>query len=139
MAKKKEGHGKKFSVFILIPILVVLLDQLVKFIIRRYFQYTKNYGAGFGILQGQRWPLIAVAVIVIGIIFYYYRTIPEKGLAPWSVALVLGGIIGNLIDRLVFGYVTDFIRIWIWPSFNIADAASTIGVIGLIIYMLKKK
>ena len=55
-----------------------------------------------------------------------------------SFALVLAGAAGNLIDRVLFGFVTDFIRISVWPAFNIADCAITAGVVGLIIYYWKK-
>ena len=101
--------------------------------------FTKNYGAGFGILQGQTSILIFIAVFVVGLILFYYDRIPEKPFIVVSVALILGGVVGNLIDRIVLGYVTDFVRFWIWPSFNIADVAASLGVLGLIVYLLKKE
>lgn len=130
---------KKHLIFVSVFVLVVLIDQLVKLIIRRYFEFTKNYGAGFGILQHQTWLLILISLVVIGIILFCYKKIPELVSVRIFVALILGGVVGNLIDRIAFGYVIDFVRIWIWPAFNIADIASTVGVIGLIIYLLKKK
>ena len=131
--------AKKHIIFVSVSVLVVLIDQLVKFIVRRYFEFTKNYGAGFGLLQHQKWLLILIALVVIGVILFYYKKIPDVTSVRVFVALVLGGVVGNLVDRIAFGYVTDFVRIWIWPAFNFADVASTAGVIGLIIYFLKKK
>lgn len=150
---------KKFLIFIISAFIVVLADQLAKFAIKNKkinligelvkLEYSENSGAGFSLLQGQTAMLIWFAFIVIGLIIYYYDKIPEKiVLYP---ALVLGGAVGNLIDRISYGYVIDFVdfNFWsgyflkiywkIWPSFNIADLAVFIGVIGLIVYFWKKK
>ncbi len=68
-----------------------------------------------------------------------YEKIPKQRSIQFYVGLLLGGTIGNLIDRLRLSYVIDFIDLKIWPSFNLADAAITVGVIGLIIYFIRKK
>lgn len=125
---------------------VLVLDQLIKSIvlkslasgesfsvIGRFLQIrlTHNSGMAFGILQGQSTLSIWMAVIVTGLILYYYdeikQTIPNIGLA-----LVLGGTMGNLVDRIQFNYVIDYLDIWFWPVFNIADIALTVGVAFLI-------
>ena len=103
-------------------ILSIILDQLSKFIFKNYFSFTKNYGAAFGLFQGYRWLFVIVAIIVALLIFKYRK------LNNLALGLLLGGTIGNLIDRLVYGYVIDFIDLGFWPSFNLADSFSTIGV-----------
>lgn len=122
--------------FSLISFIVVLLDQLSKFLAKEYLPYTTNSGAVFGILKGYNVFLIIVSILVIILILFYYKQV--KGYSEIFFALILGGAIGNLIDRLAYGYVIDFINFKIWPSFNIADSAITIGVIGLVIYYWKK-
>lgn len=97
-----------------------------------------NSGAAFSFLAGasgwQRWVFAGVAVAVsVGLLFWLVR-LPRrgKGVLALGLALLIGGAIGNLIDRLIFGYVVDFIlvywREWSYPAFNIADSAITCGV-----------
>lgn len=135
-------------------IIIILFDQITKFLIRINFQLNEtlpiiknifhlthihNFGAGFGILQQQKWILVFISIIVIGVIFYYFDRIKEKEiLLQVLVGFVLGGTIGNLIDRLTYGFVVDFIDFQIWPIFNVADSFVTIGIIGLIIYLWEK-
>ncbi len=113
-------------------VFVVLLDQLTKLVIRLsrpefyLIHFVKNTGAAFSILKGNNQLLIYTALIVLGLMLYYY----DKLSLPY--ALIMGGIIGNLIDRLYLGYVVDFIDLHFWPVFNIADSAITIGVLWLI-------
>jgi signal peptidase II len=148
---KGKRVGKPGIVFT-ISFWVVVLDQLTKFlaysnisqsipIIGGIFHLTlvKNTGAGFGILQGQQWLLVFISIFVVGLILFYYDKIPKKGLAKAWVAMLLGGTIGNLIDRIRLGFVIDFLDFRIWPAFNIADSAITIGAIGLIFYLMREK
>lgn len=145
---------KKYLVVFSIALTAVILDQIAKFLIKTNFElnqtfpilknifhltYITNYGAGFGILQQQKWILVFISLIVIGFIFYYLDKIKEKQLFLQVIAgFVLGGTIGNLIDRISFGYVVDFLDFRIWPIFNFADSFVTIGVIGLIVYFWKE-
>ena len=144
----------KYILIFSITLIVLLFDQITKFLIRINFElnqtfpiiknifhltYIQNFGAGFGILQNQQGILIFVSLLVIGIIFYYIDRIKEKEmLLQVLVGFVLGGTIGNLIDKLIYGFVIDFLDFRIWPIFNIADSFVTIGVIGLIIYLWEK-
>ena len=105
-------------------VLAVILDQLSKFIFKNYFSFTKNYGAAFGLLQGYKWLFVIVALIVVVLIFRY-----KNKLDNFALGLLLGGTIGNLIDRLVYGYVIDFIDLGFWPSFNLADSFSVIAAV----------
>lgn len=137
MPYKKYNKHKPFVIAVL---LVIFLDQLSKFLIRKELiaiPYSCNTGSAFGILQNQTALLIWFSLIVIGVILYSYDKIGNKIIVP--VAFILGGTIANLIDRIAFGCVTDFIDFKIWPSFNIADSALTIGVLWLVVYLVKKK
>ncbi|MBN2111961.1 signal peptidase II [Candidatus Woesearchaeota archaeon] len=138
-------------IFFLTAIAVAVIDQLTKLFVYSYgisktvisnflyIRYTENTGAGFGFLQGQNSLLAWLMLIFIGLVLYYYDRIPEKKSIVVFASLVLGGAVGNFIDRIYLGFVRDFIAFTFWPSFNIADAAITIGGIGLIIYLWQKK
>ena len=135
---------------------IVVADQLSKVWIRSnlalgqslpetgLFRLThvRNTGAAFGLFYGQSFALTVVALVVIVILLLYvfllYRHFPylDNMLGKTVLGLVFGGIIGNLIDRLRFGYVTDFIDVGLWPAFNIADSAVTVGVIIIALYLL---
>ena len=155
MQKASNPQGKWNVVFFLIALLVVAADQLSKIWIRSnlafgqslpetgFFRliHVHNTGAAFGLFHGQSFPLIIVALVGIVILLLYvltgYHRFPfsDNRLGKVALGLVLGGTIGNLIDRLRFGYVTDFIDVGIWPTFNIADSTIVIGVI-IFIYSL---
>ena len=136
--------------------LVIILDQLTKYQASQYlalhepmamitgFNLTlmHNTGAAFSFLSQaggwQRWLFIGIgSVIGTGIIIWMIGLPSEKRWLAAALALILGGAFGNLFDRIVLGYVIDFIEIyyrgWYWPAFNIADSAITIGAIMLII------
>jgi signal peptidase II len=87
----------------------------------------------------QAWFFTVVALIVSGGIVWYQWSLPRRGCRTLAtgLALILGGAVGNVIDRLLYGYVVDFIlfyyQAWAWPAFNVADSAITVGV-ALIIY-----
>ncbi|HLC52192.1 MAG TPA: signal peptidase II [Candidatus Nanoarchaeia archaeon] len=131
-----------------ISALVVALDQVLKYFIQLYqpnlggdflrIQFITNTGAGFGVLKNSTTILTLISFIVALALIYYYKKIPKENTVQIFYALFLGGVIGNLIDRLFLGYVVDFISFSFWPAFNIADAAITIGVVGIIIKTWKK-
>lgn len=108
------------------------------------FSYLENRGAAFGIFQGRVYLLAAVTFLVLGVLFFnYVKTKKKTLLFTISNALILTGAVGNLIDRLRYGFVVDFIS-WHWkeayyfPTFNIADICVTVGTGLLIIYILKE-
>lgn len=129
--------------------LVLVLDQLTKhflknktFIITNFFRinYVENTGAAFGMLKGFNFLFIAMAFFVIFLIFKYYKEIrKEKFYVHLATGFLLGGVLGNLIDRIFLGYVRDFLDFSFWPTFNFADTFSTIAVILLAFYILTKK
>lgn len=101
------------------------------------FTYVHNIGAAFSSFEGYRWLLASVAIIVsITLIVMLYRTPADDKIVAISFALIIGGALGNLVDRLYHGYVVDFLHFfignWSYPIFNLADTAICIGA-GLII------
>ena len=139
-----------------LSLLVLALDQATKWIVDHsmhvyqtiellpFFQltYLRNQGAAFSFLSDaggwQRWFFVALSVTFsVGIACWLFR-LPQGRrweAAAWS--LVLGGAVGNLIDRVIFGYVIDFLDVfysqWHWPAFNVADSAITVGIAMLLI------
>lgn len=132
----------------LIGLLVLFFDQLTKFWVQNsmlprdsiplipgvfHLTYVQNTGAAFGFLRGKTLFFIVVAVLVLGfIIFLAPRLSREKPLLGLVFGLLLGGALGNLIDRIRYGYVIDFLDFRVWPVFNIADMAIVVGVCFLI-------
>lgn len=138
-----EGVMAK-KLFWLAAFSVVILDQLLKFLVE-FFQpdsglinFVRNTGAGFGILEGQVFWLGLLSLVVAIIVVANYDKIPEEKIPLTGWGLFLGGVVGNLIDRLFRGYVIDFIDFGFWPAFNLADACISVSVIGLIWYYWKK-
>jgi signal peptidase II len=109
-----------------------LLNQtapLIKGIL--YFTLVHNRGAAFGILKNQLPVFIFTAVVTVILIYLNLKKNKKKTLSLYyfSLSLILAGALGNLVDRLIFGYVIDFIDLRFWPVFNIADSAITVGAI----------
>lgn len=140
------GWKQTYS-FIFFTTLTVILDQFTKYIVANYslqwsfsilsFSLVTNTGAGFGLFQGKTMWLALVSALVASSIILFYTKIPTEKSIQLLFALFLGGVIGNLYDRLAHGHVIDFITLPFWPSFNIADAAISIAVIGLVIHSFK--
>lgn len=142
--------------YYLIALFVILLDQITKWLIENnmylgqsvpvidnvlYITSHRNRGAAWGILQGQMWLFYVITIVVIVAIMYYiHKAAKGKWLLGVSLSFMLGGAIGNFIDRVVRKEVVDFIHTYIFgynfPVFNIADSALVIGVIMLMIQML---
>jgi signal peptidase II len=138
----------------IIVILVVVLDQVSKYLAKHYlkpigsvqlipkifhFTYVENKGAAFGILQNQRWFFIAITVVVaVAIVYYMYTHSSENLLLTIALSMILGGAIGNLIDRIRLGYVVDMFHFILidYPVFNVADSFVVIGTILLAYYIL---
>ncbi|MDX2456686.1 MAG: signal peptidase II [Gammaproteobacteria bacterium] len=139
-----------------VSVVVLLVDQCTKLLadamltlyqpveLIPYFALRKAYnsGAAFSFLADesgwQRWFFIALAVIVIGVLVVWLRRLSaEEVRTRLALVLILGGAAGNVVDRLVYGYVIDFIDVyyksWHWPAFNIADAAISVGAFLLLL------
>lgn len=127
----------------------LIADQLTKHLIRRtfipgeshpvldpvlYLTYVQNTGSAFGLLKEYTLVVILFSLAVIGYLAWeLLKANSGEGIARLGAALVLGGALGNLIDRLRFGFVVDFIDLRVWPVFNVGDSAISVGV-GLLIW-----
>ena len=146
--------------FILMSIIILILDQATKVLVASYIPYESyievssffklvnfhNTGAAFSFLHNaggwQRYFLIFITLIaVVWIIFMLIKN-KHIPIISFSLLLILGGALGNLIDRIRLGYVVDFIYLhidsWYWPAFNIADSAICIGA-GLLFYDMYRR
>ena len=144
-----QGKWRNVAFFFTTSLLLMAADQLSKFWIRSnlaigesvfevgFFRlvHVYNTGAAFGLFQGQSFLLTIIALVsVIALLlyaFFFHHKFPFLGsrLGKLALGLVLGGAVGNLIDRIYLGHVTDFIDFDFWPAFNIADSAIVVGVI----------
>ena len=137
-----------------IAIIIVLIDQITKVTITRLFSYGEslavtsffnlvrahNKGAAFSFLAAesgwQRYFFTGIAIAAVVFILYLLKRHAGQRLFCWALALILGGAVGNLIDRVLYGYVVDFLDFyvgrWHWPAFNVADMA-IVGGAGLFI------
>lgn len=144
-------------IYYLVAVIIVALDQWTKWLVVKNMELGeriplleptfallshRNRGAAWGMLEGQIWLFSIVTVIVIaGILYYFHKEAKGKPLFQLSLMIILGGAIGNFIDRLYLGEVVDFIDVLIpiinydFPIFNIADAALTIGVVMVMIVL----
>jgi len=143
---------------------VVLLDQATKALVVARLglhEYTEvvdgllsishvhNRGAAFGVLSDASVPyqhllLAGLSVVALLAIAYYFVRLPPAAWLPrTALALVLGGAVGNLIDRIRLGYVVDFVHVFwrdhVWPDFNVADSAITVGVVLLVLDILRER
>jgi len=144
------------ALFIVLPILII--DQLTKFIVLKDFQpgeslpvikdifhisLVLNKGVAFGLFSEQGtefiWIIYVCAIIITFILISYKKFFHKGRSTQVFLSLILAGAIGNLIDRVRFGYVIDFLDFRIWPVFNIADSAITIGTILLALQILRHK
>ncbi len=144
-------------IWIIIGIITVFLDQLTKWLAVIYlegkesvylidgvlrFTYLENRGAAFGMLDNQRWVFLLVSTLmIIGLLAYIIKAKPKSRFVMTSLTLIISGGIGNMIDRVLLGYVIDFIdfcafpTVWKWV-FNVADAAVCVGTAMLLLYLV---
>jgi signal peptidase II len=156
--------ANKYKRLAVVAGLVVLCDQISKALILKYLPlhhniaviaglfdivHIHNPGGAFGLLAGmgsgvRTVVFLFISSLAVGLILYFYiKTPPTYRLLAVGFALIFGGAIGNLIDRLRFGIVVDFIDVYIgayhWPAFNIADSAITVGIFIFLFHLLFKK
>lgn len=133
---------------------IVIFDQLVKYwvstsmlpgmtfpVLGNVFSitYIENAGAAFGILANCRSFFIVATILILACGMYFYPTLKKQSLSlNLGVSLLLGGAVGNLIDRIRFGVVIDYFDFHIWPIFNISDMAIVSGVIIIIYHILRE-
>lgn len=145
----------KFIVMSVLIVVILVLDLVTKYVIDGMYEEgtgvsaipglfniisVHNYGAAWGIFEGSQVMLIIMSLIFLGIFIWYFIVEKKKSwLLIVTFAFLFAGCLGNLYDRIVFGYVRDFIQFAFWqsfPIFNFADTFLTIGVIMFIIYLL---
>ena len=155
MAGRSSSSGPSLWLWLGLALLVVVLDQLSKTLILGSFQLNDsraltswfnlvrvhNTGAAFSFLAGasgwQRWFFVGLGTAASGFIVWMLKKHPGQKLFCFAVTMIMGGAIGNVVDRLLHGYVVDFIQVhyggWYFPAFNLADSAITLGAICLIL------
>ncbi|HEX7687208.1 MAG TPA: signal peptidase II [Burkholderiaceae bacterium] len=160
-SRSSSAGGPSLWLWLGLALVVVLLDQFAKALIvgdfreyesRRvtsFFNVVRwhNHGAAFSFLNGaggwQRWMFIGLAIAASVFIVWLLRRHASQRLFCFAIAMVLGGAVGNVIDRIVRGYVVDFISlhwkdVYAFPAFNLADSAITLGAICLVVDELRR-
>ncbi|MCS7003444.1 MAG: signal peptidase II, partial [Dehalococcoidia bacterium] len=143
---------KQNGLFVTVAVVIILVDQITKALVRAFLPvntswpeewlwrltHIHNYGAAFGLFQNLGGVFMVIAIVAAGLIVYFYRRLPPNAwIVRLALGMQLGGAIGNLIDRLHQGYVTDFFDLRPYPYvFNIADSAIVGGVFLLAYYLL---
>ncbi len=147
--------------YLWLSLLIIIADQISKTVmvnwldlyetlpVLPFFNLTMahNTGAAFSFLAGaggwQRWFFVVLAAVISAVLIIWMRRLAQTAkLEAISLALIIGGAIGNVLDRLIYGYVIDFIDVYAgsyhWPAFNVADSAICIGAVLLIIDSFRK-
>jgi len=154
MTSEEKLYAIRFGGIMTIAAVVVLLDRFSKAWIRHHFQlgesrvvtswfyltFVQNTGTAFGLFQGNNRALLILAFGILAALLYGARGLSERG-GFWGalgIALVLGGAMGNVMDRIHYGQVIDFLDFRWWPVFNIADSAITVGTISIMVGLLSK-
>ncbi|HEU4619676.1 MAG TPA: signal peptidase II [Gammaproteobacteria bacterium] len=151
------GLSAGASNWLWLALAVIVADRITKYLVMQHFEEFEeivllpvlnlirlhNEGAAFSFLSEasgwQRWAFTALGLVVSVGILVWLRRLPARGhgLLAAGLSLVLGGALGNVIDRVAYGYVIDFIRVhygeWYFPAFNVADSAITVGAVLLIL------
>jgi signal peptidase II len=157
---KSSSRAAGLTQWLLIAAVIILADQFTKILVIGSFQLgdvrpitsffdlvrAHNYGAAFSFLHGasgwQRWFFLALGLVAAGFIVWMLRRHGHQKLFSWALTLILGGALGNVIDRAIHGYVVDFIQVhaggWYFPAFNVADSAITVGAVLLVLDELRR-
>ena len=155
MAKTSQSSAGGMLPWLGLALIILIADQFTKVMITGYYKLgdsttvtsffnvvrAHNVGAAFSFLAGasgwQRWFFTGIGVVAALFIVWMLRSHAGQKLFSFALACILGGAIGNVIDRLAYGYVVDFLQFhyagWYFPSFNVADSAITIGAGALIL------
>lgn len=155
-AREVRAHRVGFDLWpVIVAAVVVVLDQLTKALVISALgppeagktksvipklldiRHDENTGAAFSLFQGRSTTLLLIGLVVLGVLIYYYRALPQQNpVLRLAVGGVLGGAVGNIIDRIRLGHVTDWIHVTHYPTFNLADSCITVGMITLAVYLV---
>lgn len=143
----------------IIALIVFFIDQIIKLLATKYLTsinlipgflsliYAKNEGVAFSMFWGNRWFIIIISVLLVSFLLWtlnkeYLKGSEEKSLKNFTFGILLGGIFGNLFDRILRGYVVDYISLnffgYSFPIFNLADVFITLGVIFMLVFFIKE-
>jgi signal peptidase II len=153
LSGRLSSRWRRDAVFFAIALCIITLDQFTKWIIRSnlglyetwpensddFFRliHVTNSGAAFGILQGQTSFLIITSVLgLVAILLYYIYPPMDHGLIRIALGMQLGGAVGNFIDRVRLGHVTDFVDVGSFPTFNVADASISVSIVVVLSFFL---
>lgn len=153
LSARLSSRWRRDAVFFAIALSIITLDQITKSIIRSnlglyetwpenstaFFRliHVTNSGAAFGILQGQTSFLIITSLLgLVAILLYYVYPPMDHGLIRVALGMQLGGAIGNFIDRVRLGHVTDFVDVGSFPTFNVADASISVSIVVVLSFFL---
>ena len=160
MPSRSSSSSSGLAAWLLIAAVIVLADQFTKILIIGSFQLgdvhritgffdlvrAHNFGAAFSFLHGasgwQRWFFLALGLGAAVFIVWMLRRHGHQKMFGWALTLILGGALGNVIDRAIHGYVVDFLQVhaggWYFPAFNVADSAITVGAVLLVLDELRR-
>ncbi len=161
MAKSASSkHGGGIAAWLGLAVVIILVDQLTKIAVLKTFAYAEvrpitdffnlvlvyNKGAAFSFLAQaggwQRWFFTGIGIAAAGFILWMMKRHAGQRLFCFALALILGGAIGNVIDRVVYGHVVDFLDFYVgnyhWPAFNVADMGITVGAVLMIVDELRR-
>ena len=137
---------------IIITILIALLDQIIKFVIDKKVLFVEiipklfnihkvyNYGVAFSFLENKLYLVLGISIVLIFFLFNMHKDLPKTKKYDILFGVIYGGIFGNLIDRVIHGYVIDYLEVFIFkysfPIFNLADICITLGILILLVSMM---
>jgi len=133
--------NKSFAYFLLLGILVLIVDRITK-LLALQGQHVKNYGLLFGLFSNLELRWIFVVIIVAVLIFFVYvlnlKEVRKSSLLQLGLFLMIAGLLGNLIDRIFYGFIIDFVKLSVISTFNVSDISITIGALLVVFYLVKR-
>jgi signal peptidase II len=160
MAKVTRSSGGGMMPWLALALIVLIADQFTKVLVVGYYKLgdattitsffnvvrVHNVGAAFSFLAGaagwQRWLFTGIGIVAALFILWMLKSHAGQKLFSFALACILGGAIGNVIDRVAYGHVVDFLQFhyagWYFPSFNVADSAITVGAAALILDEIRR-
>jgi len=152
--KGRRGNSSRFMLSFIVVFVILAFDQISKYLISAKIELNStlpvvkgifglslvhNRGAAFGIFKNQLYLFIITSIVAIVLIYFALKDNRHNKHYVVSLSLILAGALGNLIDRIRFGFVIDFLNFYIWPVFNVADSAISVGAVLLGWAILRQK